>query len=152
MAVGESQEHLLFARVQLGAVALQEAPEFVCADVARVPRVKLREKQRAVGSAGHHPLSALMQNPCSAPALPSAHRGQVVSGIFPRHLFRITQPNHVEKRKGTGAERLKHLFYTLIPDGGQESRNKGLQTEGGKELLGTGEMAVRKRCLRRPSW
>jgi hypothetical protein len=99
MAVGESQEHLLFARVQLGAVALQEAPEFVCADVARVPRVKLREKQRAVGSAGHHPLSALMQNPCSAPDLPSAHRGQVVSGIFPRPLFRITQPNHVEKRK-----------------------------------------------------
>lgn len=46
MAVGESQEHLPFVRVQLGAVALQEAAELARADVARVPRVKLREKHR----------------------------------------------------------------------------------------------------------
>lgn len=46
MAVSESQEHLLFVRVQLGAVALQETAELAGADVARVPRIKLREKHR----------------------------------------------------------------------------------------------------------
>lgn len=41
MAVCESQEHLLFVWVQLRAVALQEAPELSCADVAGASRVKL---------------------------------------------------------------------------------------------------------------
>ena len=54
MAVCESQEHLLFVWVQLRAVALQEAPELSCADVAGASRVKLRVKQRAE-SVEHHP-------------------------------------------------------------------------------------------------
>lgn len=44
MAVSKRQEHLPFVRVQLGAVVFQEAPELACADVACVPRVKLKEK------------------------------------------------------------------------------------------------------------
>lgn len=44
-AVSQCQEHLPLVRVHVRAVALQEAPELACADVACVPRVKLQEKQ-----------------------------------------------------------------------------------------------------------
>lgn len=65
VAVGKGQEYLPFVRVQLGAVALQKTPELACADIACVPRVKLREKQTAAGSAGHHLLFTLMWVPRS---------------------------------------------------------------------------------------
>lgn len=64
VTVSESQEHVPFVRVQRGAVALQEAAELACADVACVPWVKLKEKHRqAGGQRGSAPHSALPQVP-----------------------------------------------------------------------------------------
>lgn len=84
MAVSESQEHLPFVWVQLGAVALQQAPELACADVACVPRVKLKEKQTASGSVDRHP-SALPHlhhhSPPLSPALCRQRPGQCL-GCF----------------------------------------------------------------------
>lgn len=58
VTVRQSQEHLLFVWVQFRAVALQEAPEFSCADVAGAPRVKLRAKHREQSQRNTTPPSA----------------------------------------------------------------------------------------------
>lgn len=62
MAVGESQEYLPLVWVQLGTVAVQEAPELACTDEACVPRVTLRERYtQQQGQRGSVPRSARPQ-------------------------------------------------------------------------------------------
>ena len=139
MAVGEGQEHLPLVRVQLGAVALQEAPELACADVARVPRVKLREKhtqkwgqrgsvRTAPGTPSPSPLTAPVPSPLpTGPGgtwdVPKAPRGTIQLGqtttYNPREPWRpLRWPNPTVSctKKETGSER---RLSALTPDPGQ---------------------------------